>query len=163
MIGFETHDHRRCIAAALSAAEMHCKAAGLNFTPVRRQVLEILLRRHRAFGAYEILDELREAGFGSQPPVVYRALEFLVAQGFAHRIERLNAFVACAHLGEVHSPAFLICRACGQVAEACASPERAPVEAAAREAGFRVERMLIEAEGTCAACAAGLIRSEAAP
>jgi Fur family zinc uptake transcriptional regulator len=50
-------------------------------------------------GAYEVLDGLREAGFGSQPPVAYRALDFLVANGFAHKIERLNAFIACAHPG----------------------------------------------------------------
>lgn len=153
MIGFQAHDHRRCIAAALSAAEAHCDAAGLNFTPVRRRVLEILLRRHRALGAYDILAELQEAGFGSQPPVVYRALEFLVAQGFAHRIERLSAFVACAHLGVAHSPAFLICRSCGQVAEACDAPDCAQLDAAARAAGFHVDRILIEAEGTCPACA----------
>jgi hypothetical protein len=58
---------------------------------------------HRALGAYAVLDQLREAGFGSQPPVAYRALDFLVAHGFAHKIERLNAFVACAHPGESHA------------------------------------------------------------
>lgn len=152
MIGFETHDHRRCIRAAISAASAHCRAAGLQFTPVRRRVLEILLERHQALGAYDILDQLRQEGLGSQPPVVYRALEFLVAHGFAHRIERLNAFVACAHLGESHSPAFLICRACGKVGEACAPPGRTPVEAAARASGFHVERVVIEAEGTCPTC-----------
>ncbi|GAB4291036.1 MAG: Fur family transcriptional regulator [Roseovarius sp.] len=153
MIGFEAHDHRRCIAAALSAAEAHCAAAGLNLTPVRRRVLEILLRRHRALGAYEILDELREAGFGSQPPVVYRALEFLVANGFAHRIERLNAFVACAHAGAEHAPAFLVCRLCAAVAEAEAAAGQRAIAATARAEGFTVERMVIEAVGLCPRCA----------
>ena len=63
----------------------------------------------------EVLDRLRDAGFGSQPPVAYRALDFLVANGFAHKIERLNAFIACAHPGAAHAPAFLICRACDAV------------------------------------------------
>ena len=49
-------------------------------------------------------------GFNSQPPVAYRALDFLVENGFVHKIERLNAFVACALPGTVHSPAFMICR-----------------------------------------------------
>ena len=75
-------------------------------TPVRRRALEILLKEHRALGAYEVLDGLREPGFGSQPPVAYRALEFLVTHGFAHRVERLNAFIACAHPGKAHAPAF---------------------------------------------------------
>ena len=63
----------------------------------------MLLQEHRALGAYAILDRLRDAGFGSQPPVAYRALDFLVENGFVHKIERLNAFVACSHPGASHS------------------------------------------------------------
>ena len=68
-------------------------------------------------GAYELLDVLRAEGLAAQPPTVYRALDFLVGHGFAHKIERLNAFVACAAPGERHAPAFLICTGCGAVAE----------------------------------------------
>jgi Fur family zinc uptake transcriptional regulator len=152
-IGFEKHDHVSCISAGLEAAETHCQAEGLRFTPVRRKALEILLQEHRALGAYEMLDRLREAGFGSQPPVAYRALEFLVANGFAHKIERLNAFIACAHPGASHSPAFMICRRCQSVAEAQSSPARGALGDAARATGFRIERTVVEAEGVCPACA----------
>jgi Fur family zinc uptake transcriptional regulator len=137
----------------LSAAEARCTSEGLRFTPVRRKVLEILLQKHRALGAYVILDQLRDAGFGSQPPVAYRALEFLVANGLAHRIERLNAFIACAHPGEIHAPAFMICRLCDVVAEAQSAPARGALDAAARATGFRIERTVVEAEGVCPACA----------
>lgn len=89
---------------------------------------------------------------GSQPPAVYRALDFLVANGFVHRIERLNAFVACAHPGEVHSPAFMICRGCSAVAEARSVISKTALGAAARTAGFRIEGVVIEAEGLCPAC-----------
>lgn len=152
MIGFESHDHRACIAEAVAAADAHCRAEGLQFTPVRRRVLEILLERHRALGAYDILDQLREEGLGSQPPVAYRALDFLVGHGFAHKIERLNAFVACAHVGEAHAPAFLICRACGKVAEAQAAPDRGLLAQAADRTGFRIERTVVEALGLCPDC-----------
>ena len=94
-LGFSRHDHSACVNDTIAAAEARCNAEGLRFTPVRRKVLEILLQEHRALGAYIILDKLREDGFGSQPPVAYRALDFLVANGFAHKIERLNAFIAC--------------------------------------------------------------------
>ncbi|MGK7754458.1 MULTISPECIES: transcriptional repressor [unclassified Roseovarius] len=151
-VGFETHDHASCIASAIAEAEAHCAREGLRFTPVRRKALEILLREHRALGAYEMLDALREAGFGSQPPVAYRALEFLVGNGFAHKIERLNAFIACAHPGANHSPAFMICRSCDSVAEAQATPARGALGDAARAAGFRIERTVVEAEGLCPAC-----------
>src|SRR6056297_1913447 len=153
-IGFEKHDHARCVKAAISAAEAGCEQGGLRFTPVRRKVLEILLQEHRALGAYDILDRLREAGFGSQPPVAYRALDFLVTHGFVHKIERLNAFVACAHPGAVHAPAFMICRVCDTVAEAQSAPARSTLGAAARAAGFRIESTVLEAEGVCPKCAA---------
>ncbi len=152
-IGFKDHDHRSCIRAGLAAAETHCNTAGLRFTPVRRKALEILLQEHRALGAYEMLDRLRDAGFGSQPPVAYRALEFLVSNGFAHKIERLNAFIACAHPGASHAPAFMICRLCQSVAEAQSTPAPSGLGEAARATGFKIERTVVEATGICPACA----------
>ena len=110
LIGFQKHDHQNCVETALATAEGRCKEEGLRLTPVRRKVLEMLVQEHRALGAYAILDRLREEGFGSQPPVAYRALDFLVENGFVHKIERLNAFVACAPSGVSPFPAFMICR-----------------------------------------------------
>lgn len=153
LLGFEKHDHDNCVAQSLEAAEKRCRDENLRLTPVRRKVLELLLREHRALGAYAILDMLRDAGFGSQPPVAYRALDFLVENGFVHKIERLNAFVACAHPGESHSPAFMICRVCDAVAEAQSLPAKGALGAAARAAGFQIERTVVEAEGVCPACA----------
>ncbi|WP_454281940.1 transcriptional repressor [Roseovarius sp. MBR-79] len=152
-VGFEKHDHGACITEAMATAEAHCRAHGLRFTPVRRKALGLLLQAHRAVGAYEMLDRLRDAGFGSQPPVAYRALEFLVANGFAHKIERLNAFIACAHPGASHSPAFMICRICQSVAEAQSSPARGALGEAARATGFTIERTVVEATGICPGCA----------
>jgi len=151
-IGFAPHDHTSCIQDCIAAVDAHCQAEGLQFTPVRRRVLEILLQEHRALGAYEILDRLREEGLGSQPPVAYRALDFLVKNGFAHKIERLNAFIACTHPGEHHAPFFLICRSCDAVAEAQREPSQGQLGQAARDAGFVIERAVIEAEGLCPKC-----------
>ena len=151
-LGFERHDHDHCVAQALTAAEQRCATEGLRLTPVRRKVLELLLQEHRALGAYAILDMLRDAGFGSQPPVAYRALDFLSANGFVHKIERLNAFVACVHPGETHSPAFMICRLCDAVAETHTSPAKGALGDAAAAAGFQIEKTVIEAEGVCPSC-----------
>jgi Fur family zinc uptake transcriptional regulator len=119
---------------------------------VRRRTLEILLEAHRALGAYDVLNRLSAEGYGNQPPVAYRALEFLVEQGLAHRIRRLNAFTACMHPGESHAPAFLICRLCDAVAEAPAAPVRAALDQAASDLGFAIERSNIEALGLCPTC-----------
>ena len=151
-LGFVPHDHALCVDQALEAADAHCAKAGLRLTPVRRKVLELLLQEHRALGAYAILDLLRDAGFGSQPPVAYRALEFLCDHGFAHKIERLNAFIACTHPGQDHSPAFMICRKCDAVAETHALPSKSALGDAARAAGFQIEKTVVEAEGVCPDC-----------
>jgi Fur family zinc uptake transcriptional regulator len=151
-IGFETHDHRACIDDTVRAVAARCAQDGLHFTPVRRRVLEILLARHRAIGAYEILDTLRDEGLGSQPPVAYRALEFLTKHGFAHRIEGLNAFAACTDPGHDHDAAFLICTGCGAVAEAPLAPARAALAQTAEAAGFTIARTVLEAEGLCPHC-----------
>lgn len=150
---FATHDHSHCMGETLARAEAEAARRGARLTPVRRRTLEILLESHRAMGAYEMLDRLAGEGFGNQPPVAYRALEFLVENGLAHRVRRLNAFAACMHPGEVHAPVFLICRACDSVAEAPGAPVRAALDEAAAALGFTIERANIEALGLCPACA----------
>lgn len=151
-LGFARHDHSACVSDGLLAAEARCADDGLRFTPVRRKVLEILLQEHRALGAYVILDRLRDEGFGSQPPVAYRALDFLVTHGLAHKIERLNAFIACAHPDQIHAPAFMICRLCDSVAEAQSEITRSGLTSVAKATGFRIERTVVEAEGVCPDC-----------
>ena len=138
---------------SIQQAEQYCQEKGLNFTPVRRKVLEILLQKNTAIGAYEILDLLREAGFKNQPPVAYRALEFLVQNGFAHKIEQLNSFIGCMHPGKNHSPAFMICRNCDSVSEEEALTRNFSVSQIASKAGFKVEKAVIEARGLCHSCA----------
>ena len=155
---FEPHDHHRCVQSALSQAESLARQRGLRLTPVRRRALEILLERHGAMGAYEVLERLAADGFGHQPPVAYRALDFLVENGLAHRIRRLNAFAACLHPGRDHSAAFLICRGCDAVAEIPADRLQTFLQTGAEASGFQVERATIEALGLCANC-----RAEATP
>ncbi|MCC5973453.1 MAG: transcriptional repressor [Rubellimicrobium sp.] len=148
---FGAHDHGHCVSTAMSSAERICARDGLQFTPVRRRVLEILLEAHEAMGAYDILARLEAEGLGSKPPIAYRALAFLVENGFVHRIERLNKFIACSHPGDQHAPAFMICRICGAIAEGEVAPG-GPLAASAARSGFRVERTVIEVEGLCPAC-----------
>ena len=151
-IGFHPHNHDSCITQGVAAAAQTCAAQGLQLTEVRRRVLEILLEQHRALGAYDILEVLRAEGLGSQPPVAYRALDFLTKHGFAHKIERLNKFIACSDIGGDHTPAFLICTGCDLVAEAHLEAAQGRLAAAAAAVGFTIERAVLEAEGLCQSC-----------
>lgn len=151
---FAPHDHGACEANALDHAKQHLAARGARLTAVRLRTLEILLETHRAMGAYEILDRLVADGFARQPPVAYRALEFLVQHGVAHRVQGLNAFAACLHPGHDHAPIFLICRECEKVAELPARGVRDTLDGIAAESGFLIERSTVELLGLCHICAA---------
>jgi len=148
---FDRHDHTACRNRALAQAEATCEGS---LTPVRRRVLELLLESHVALGAYDVLQRLQAEGQRAQPPVAYRALDFLVAKGLAHRIERLNAFVACHRPEDCEAPAFLICRACNRVAETASAPRRGALARDARALGFEIEQTVIEAQGLCPGCRA---------
>ena len=141
------------VGRSIKEAEKYCKENDLKFTPVRRKVLEILLQKNKALGAYEILDLLREAGFKYQPPVAYRALDFLVKNGFAHKIEQLNSFVGCVHPGKDHSPAFMICTNCNFVSEEEPINSDFSISKIGSRSGFKVEKAIIEAQGLCQSCA----------
>lgn len=152
MLAFETHDHQACVKTRVAAVEMQARARKLRLTPIRRRVLEILLEDHRALGAYDVLAKLEAEGLGAHPPVAYRALDFLVEHGFAHKLERRNAFVACDRPDAGHRPAFLICRDCAAVAEADSAGVARALAQTASGAGFEIETAAIEAEGLCPAC-----------
>jgi Fur family zinc uptake transcriptional regulator len=151
-VAFEQHDHTTCSESILKSAEDYCRRNNLKLTDTRRKVLELLLVAHRALGAYSLLDLLKEAGFRSQPTVAYRALDFLVKHGFAHKVKSLNAFIACTHPGRNHSPAFMICRQCETVAETNPEIPGFNVSVDERSLGFKVEQTVIELQGLCHTC-----------
>lgn len=149
---FSAHDHARCVGQAIPFAEAQCAERGVRLTPVRRRVLEILLESHRALGAYDILARLREEGHAAQPPVAYRALDFLVEQGFVHKIEGISAFVACTRPDDHLDATLLICQSCQTVAELPLGAVEDQIHALAGTHGFTVTRQRVEIEGTCPAC-----------
>ncbi|MEM9633862.1 MAG: Fur family transcriptional regulator [Pseudomonadota bacterium] len=103
--------------------------------------------------AYAILDLLRENGFRA-PLQVYRALDKLVEYGMVHRLESLNAFVACSHKGcSSHgAAAFAICEECGDVSEFSPDEVISLLKNWTESRGFRLSRTTIELRGTCRNC-----------
>lgn len=149
------HDHAACVAHALDAAEALCVSRNERLTAIRRQVLEIVWRGHHPVGAYDILEAMQvAAGRKVAPPTVYRALEFLQAQGFVHRIESLNAFVGCHDPGKPHAVQFMICRSCRTAVELHDPRIADALSAAAAAAGFTPQERVVELSGLCARCAA---------
>jgi Fur family zinc uptake transcriptional regulator len=148
----ERHDHRRCVATALSKADAACSASGRRLTPLRRRVLELVWGSHTPVKAYDLLATLGRERHQAAPPTVYRALDFLQQAGLVHRIASMNAFVGCGEPGGGHAGQFLICARCGTVAELVEPALSRTIAASAARLGFEVSRETVEIEGTCAAC-----------
>ena len=147
-----THNHRACIEDALTTARDLCAERGVQLTPLREKVLQIVWKSHKPVGAYEVLDELAQTHKSARPPTVYRALDFLMAEGLIHKIESLNAYLGCIEAGAPHSGQFLICRQCGATEEIVDAKLEAALAAAAARAHFRPERKVVEISGLCARC-----------
>lgn len=149
------HDHEDCVREALEAAAALCLARGERLTALRRVVLRLVWSSHRPIGAYEILEHLQQSRGRAAPPTVYRALEFLTAQGLVHRIESLNAFVGCSLPGEAHRACFLICSGCRSTAEVDDRALRRAMSQLASRAGFRLLAETVELSGLCPECGDG--------
>jgi Fur family transcriptional regulator, zinc uptake regulator len=142
-------------ATHIARAEALCAEANESLTPLRKRVLELLLDAGGPAKAYDLLDGLKsEAGAAAKPPTIYRALEFLTRLGLAHRVESLNAFVACEVGACARATIFLICDSCNGAEEFDAGHALVDVAEAAARDGFSIERTMIEAHGRCAKCSA---------
>ncbi|MGM0560416.1 MAG: transcriptional repressor [Pseudomonadota bacterium] len=146
------HDHDLCLREALDRIQAVCHERGVKLTEVRRRILELIWTSHRAYGAYDLLDMLRAERGRVDPPTVYRALDFLLDQGFIHRVESLNAFIGCPLPDRSHSVQFFICDGCGTTLEAQDRGITQALERSAKAQGFQVEQKIVELRGRCAGC-----------
>ncbi len=142
-------------AERVTLAMALCDARGARLTKLRRKILMLLWESGRPTGAYELIEALkRRDSRPVGPPTVYRALEFLMSQGLASKIESRNAYVPCAHPERQHDSLFFVCSNCGTSVE-IEDPRvgRLLCEDAA-VLGFRAARRVVEVEGICAHCVA---------
>jgi Fur family zinc uptake transcriptional regulator len=129
--------------------------AGPDLTRNQSLVLGALDKAEGPLSAYGILDEVRSEGIRA-PLQVYRALDRLVALGLVHRLESLNAFVACCRPhrhAEGAMIAFAICEACGHVEEFSDEEIAGRLARWSAAHAFRPAKTSIEIRGRCGACA----------
>lgn len=140
------------VGEQLSIAESLCAQRGRRLTPIRHKVLELLLRHGRSLKAYELLDAMRAVHPGAAPPTVYRALEFLMDEGLVHRLDAVNAWIACHDAaGEPHD-LLVVCTGCGAVAEISdPAMSRQLAERVART-GFALNTHETEIRALCPQC-----------
>jgi len=114
-------------------------------------VFSVLSEALKPMTAYELLARLRTKGI-TAPPTVYRALDRLIKDGRAHRLESLNAFVACARPHHRTSAIFAICRKCGTTAELSDAKLAPQISDWAKRLRFRTEESILEIRGECVDC-----------
>lgn len=137
----------------LAQAESICQQRNVRLTPQRLEVLRLMALQPGAISAYDLLDLLRVSEPQAKPPTVYRALDFLLEQGFIHRVESTNSYVLCHHIEEhSHTSALFICDRCGLVAERQTGGIEETLQQLAQQAGFTLRHSVVEAHGLCDAC-----------
>ncbi len=133
-------------------AQEFCVENKQRYTDPRRYVLEIIARADRPMGAYDILQKLGLYLDNPKPPTAYRAIDFWIEHGFIHRIESLNAFIAC-DAGHHHTGSqYLICESCRSVEEIhlCSLPPKLAEKVQGK--GFSADYWNVEIHGQCEEC-----------
>ena len=105
-------NHKKCIDDAMSKAEFICQDKGLRFTEIRKFILRLIWENHKPSKAYDLLDKISKMNYSAEPPTIYRALDFLMDNGFIHKINSLNAYIGCVHPLKHNQCYFIICKNC---------------------------------------------------
>jgi Fur family transcriptional regulator, zinc uptake regulator len=138
------------IEQQLTVAEALCRQSGERMTASRKRTLELVLNAGAPIKAYDVIEHFH-ADAAAKPPTVYRALGFLEQMGLIHRIESLNAYVACASSQVAHRAVFLLCDCCGRSEEVGLASFK-DIEAAAQGKDFQISRLTLEVRGLCKTC-----------
>ena len=145
-------DHVHDVGDFLREVGEVCAERSLRLTPLRERVLRLVARAERPVKAYDLMELVKGGKGAAAPPTVYRTLDFLLENGFIHKLESINAFVACHQPRKPHSVPFLICNSCGLAVEM--EDERATriLSEQALALGFRPQAQTLEVHGRCAQC-----------
>ena len=148
----DVHGHHN-VETRLAEAEVLCAATGARLTPLRKEVLALILNATGPMGAYDLLAKIKSnADRPAAPPTVYRTLDFLLEKGLIHRLTSINAYIPCCHPREGHQAAFLICTDCKSVTEASAQGLLQQLDALSAADGFTAQHSIIEISGMCQQC-----------
>lgn len=143
-----------------------CRAAGVQVTALREQVLDIVLQQTGVIKAYSVLAKMQQDSDGVvAPPTAYRALDFWAEQGVLHKIPAVNGYVLCSHAqhecghhchgmdqSEHHSAFILVCTQCGKVDEQTLSKEWAALCRGVADSGFVLNEEHVVLTGVCRQC-----------
>lgn len=139
----------------ITEAEHLCLQRGARLTAQRSTVLRLMIEHNSTISAYDLLDKLRQNEPQAKPPTVYRALDFLLEQGFIHRVESNNSYVVCPHFDHPsHNSILLVCDHCSSVTECRADGVEKIINQHSKTIDFTPRHTIIECYGLCGSCSA---------
>lgn len=142
------------LAAAEARLEARCSERRQRLSPMRRAVFRQMYAQAAPQTAYQVLDGVRATLRQKVAPLsVYRALDFLAAEGWVHRLESLRAFRVCEHPGHRHAGVLFLCSDCGAAEEGEDQALEDLLERGAARRGFQAQRQVVEVLGLCRNCA----------
>ena len=130
-----------------------CQSKGERLTKLRRDILEILIRSDKPLKAYEIIEKMRDFGKTIYPATIYRVLDFLTSNGLVHRIDALNAYIACTKNHANHPSLLFICSNCSKTAEINDPDLCCSIYQNLVKLGMSANSPCIEVKGQCENCA----------
>lgn len=142
----------QAIEQQLQNAEALCKQQQKRLTPIRKKILELLIRSQNSLKAYELLARVRALQPNATPPTVYRALDFLTEVGLIHRIDAINAWSACVDVAGAPHDLLVVCTSCGYVAELSAPNLSQQISDCIVQAGFALGADETELRALCLKC-----------
>lgn len=142
----------------INHVEKSCKTRGKQLTSQRKLVLRALVHANKALSAYELVDYCNEHFSQSiQAMSVYRILDFLEGEHFAHKLKVSNKYIACAHILCDHEhgvPQFFICSKCNKISEQIIDPTMiSGLKSHAKQEGFTIISPQLEISCICDKCA----------
>ena len=146
-------DYTRKVLPFLKPEYFQDRSERLVFTEIRQKIFEIIIKYKKPIKAYEILDVFTEVtGKRAHPPTIYRAIDFLIENGFIHKLNSINSYVGCFH-PKVHKECyFLICKICNIYQECCDKNLTDNIFKTANKRDFIVSNTTLEIEGHCHGC-----------
>jgi Fur family transcriptional regulator, zinc uptake regulator len=149
------HQHQEYSGDSLAdAARAALEKRGEQWTSMRADIFDVLAAQRKPASAYDIADAVSQRrGKRVAPNSVYRILDLFVGTNLATRVESANAYLANAHPGCLHDCIFLVCTSCGEASHVDDDSLSGHIRKRATNAGFVVQRPVIEVLGTCADCA----------
>lgn len=142
-----------CLEHTLSKLNKLCQARRIRLTPQRQSVLELMLSAGKAMSAYDLLDQLKKIEPKAKPPTIYRALNFLIKQGFIHKVESLNSYIICPHFDNTqHISTLFICKNCHMIIEKHSAIIEQELQSLANIHHFLTKHTVLEIHGICNKC-----------